>query len=681
MNGTLNPAVAREKIGALRRLIAKHERLYFVENRPEISDFEFDSLMSELKSLETQFPEFSDPGSPTNRVGGIASSFDTVRHRVPMLSIDNSYSMGDIADWIKRITKIVGRSVFPIVAELKIDGVSATLHYNEGRFLEGATRGDGETGDLVTGNLKTIRSLPLEIQSTLDLDIRGEVFVPKSRLDELNRKRTAFGEDPFKNCRNLASGTLKSLDPQVASERGLQLMVYGIAQAIEVGIESHYNVLNYLKEQGFMINRSVRLCADMEQIENFIRETDGIRNEFDFDIDGIVLKVDDLRLQQELGTTAKAPRWALAFKFAQQQAITRLNSVIWQVGRSQITPVAILEPVELGGTTVSRASLHNLDQIREKDIRIGDSLIVEKAGYIIPYVVKALPEMRNGAETVVNPPSVCPSCGEAVIISSPEIDDVESTVVKCSNVDCIGKLARRISHFVSQMGIENIGPQIVDRLITEGLVNGISGLLHLTVSDLMQIERMGQKLADKIIGSIDAARKVPMARLIAALGIENAGEVIAQNIAYATGNNIDELVAANIEKLISIPGINEKIASNILIFFKIPENACLLEELKAWWLGPDSDLENPDMQRLLDAKTFVITGEASVPRRKLEELVKATGGRLTSSVSAKTDYLVIGSRETADFSSTKKSRAQKLNIPIIDEYQLVQMAGVNIEDL
>jgi len=664
-----------QRINELRDLIRKHEWHYYVESNPIISDREFDGLVEELKSIESLYPDIVTPDSPTQRIGGAATSFETFHHRIPMMSLDNSYSLGDLTDWVIRMEKIAGSRVFPIVAELKIDGVSGSLHYKDGKFQSASTRGDGETGDLVTGNIRTIKSLPLAIPSLYDMDIRGEVYVPKSKFFSINQNRIKNGDEPFKNCRNLASGTLKSLDPQVAAERGLQLLVYGIAQAGELGFRKHSEVLTFLREQNFAVSRHYRVCQNLVEIEEFVHETERIKDSLDFDIDGIVLKADDLLTRQELGQTSKAPRWAMAYKFAQQRAVTRLNSVVWQVGRVQITPVAVLEPVELGGTTVSRASLHNLDQIREKDIRIGDMVVVEKAGYIIPYVVETKIQERKGVEIEIQAPASCPSCGEPTIIAceSDQIAGSASTTVKCRNSECQGVLARRVSYFVSQLGIENLGPQIIERLISAGLIAELTDIFRLRQIDLLQVDRMGEKLAGKILANIEKGKRAPLSKLIAALGIPNVGTVAAENLAAKFGT-FPAFREAGIEILQEIPNVGVKVAQSIADFFSDTENQTWLCELNNVWKAPEGDLYGQAGEQTLQGKIFVITGEASIPRRELETLVKNHGGRISSSVSPKTDFLLIGSLEKPTYSSTKKSRALALNIPIIDEHALIILA-------
>lgn len=670
-----------EKLENLRKRIRRHEYLYYVESNPEISDTEFDMLYKELEALEKQYPELVTSDSPTQRVGSSLTSFNTVKHRIPMMSIENSYSVSDIIEWIVRCEKLLNRSPFPVVAELKIDGISGSFNYNQCQLQNGATRGNGIEGDLVTANIKTVRSLPLSIKSDLDIDVRGEIYTPRSVLKELNDERIAEGLEPFKNCRNLTSGTVKSLDPAVASKRKLGVMVYGIAQAKELGFKKHSEALSFLKEQGFKINQEIQICNNVDEVKSFIDRIDKLRKDFNFDIDGVVLKIDDLDKQEELGTTAKAPRWVIAYKYPQERAQSHLLKVEWQVGRSQLTPVACLEPVELGGTTVSRASLHNIDQIKEKDIRLGDLVEVEKAAYIIPYIVRALPEARTGNEQEIAIPEFCPACGGRVTITKDE-EDGTSTVARCNNDGCPGVIARRTTHFITQLEIENFGPQLVDRLIEEKQISQPEDILKLTEAQLASIERMGIKSASKIIASIKAASSKPLFRVISAFGISNVGIVVSESIAAAVHQSLDEFLTVSAERLKNIEGVQDKIANNILDFVGSLENQPFIQAVKEWWHGPSQEeLAASQSNNKLEGKSFVVTGEAIVPRRKLEDLIKSCGGQTKSSVSAKTDYLVIGSLEGEDFVSTKKSKALQLGKPILNEFQLCEMTDTDIESL
>ena len=670
----------KNKLESLRKQIRRHEYLYYVESNPEISDMEFDILLKELESLEKQYPELITPDSPTQRVGGTVTSFESIRHRVPMMSIENSYSIEDITDWAVRCEKLLNRSPFPVVAELKIDGISGSFNYNNGILQSGATRGNGIEGDLVTNNIKTVKTLPLNISSKLDIDVRGEIYTPKSVLKELNDARQAQGLEPFKNCRNLTSGTVKSLDPNVAAQRKLGVMAYGIAQAKELGFKKHSEALNFLKEQGFKLNQEIQICYNIKDIQSFISRIDSIRKSLNFDIDGVVFKIDDLDKQEELGTTAKAPRWVIAYKYPQERARSRLLKVEWQVGRSKLTPVAHLEPVELCGTTVSKASLHNIDQIKEKDIKLGDLVLVEKAAYIIPYVIGPVKEARNGRESEITIPETCPACGGKITITNDEEDS--STIARCDNENCLGVKARKITHFITQLEIENFGPQLVDRLLEQKIITSTEGILTLSESELASIDRMGFKSASKIIANIKNASSKPLYRLISAFGISNVGIVVSESIAKAVNQSLDEFLAVSPEKLMSIEGIQDKIASGIIEFINNPLNIPLIEAIKAWWHGPSKEeLEASKASNKLEGKSFVVTGEAVVPRRKLEELIKHSGGQTKSSVSVKTDFLLIGSLENESFTSTKKTKALQLSKPIINEFDLCKLIGIDIESL
>lgn len=687
------------RLEELRKIIRHHEYCYFVLAVSEISDREFDELMSELKSLEQQHPHLITPDSPTQRVGEAVTSFTTVRHRVPMMSIENSYSTGDIIDWLNRLEKAAGTIIFPVVAELKIDGVSGSFAYTDGRLQSSATRGNGIEGDIITENARTIKSLPLAITSVLDMDVRGEIYTPRSILETLNQQRITNGDEPFKNCRNLTAGTIKSLDPAVAAQRGLQVMVYGIAQAAELDFKYHSEVLEFLADQGFKLNQAWKRCSSYAEITDFIEHIAASRNDFDFDIDGIVIKVDSLLLQAELGSTNKAPRWAIAYKYPQERANSRLLRVEWQTGRSQLTPVAHIEPVELGGTTVSRASLHNIDQIRDKDIRIGDLVTVEKAGYIIPYIVAPVTEQRNGSEQPVEPPVQCPDCQQPLTITR---DESAATQIRCNNPACQGVLARRIIHFITQLEIENFGPQLVEQLIEKEQVQGVEDILNLSRLQLAALERMGEKSADKIVAGIELAAQQSLAKLISSLGINNVGVVVSEQIAkklisslgmdninMVTSEQIAawnkqsfvDFLEATEEDLVKIDGIKGKVAGSIMEFLASPGNHQLINALKVWWKGPSREqLAQMNAGNQFTGKTFVVTGEATMPRRLIEEQIKKHGGNVKSSVSAKTDYLLIGSQENDSFVSNKKNRALELKIPIIDEFELAQLLEIKIED-
>lgn len=658
------------RINELREAIRRHEYLYYVKSQPEIDDYQFDQLYKELVDLEQQHPELIKPDSPTQRVGEAVTSFETVKHRIEMMSIDNAYSTEEIQDWIHRLEKLAGRTVFPIVAELKIDGVSGTFHYKNGLLNSGATRGNGKEGDIITANVKTIKSLPITIHSQKDMDIRGEIYTPRSMLKKINFQRSQKGLETFKNCRNLTSGTIKSLSPSVAAERGLQAMVYGIAQALELEFKTHSDTLEYLDKQGFKLNQKWQVCDNVQQIKEFINDVGHNLNDYDFDIDGIVLKVNNLALQEELGATSKAPRWAMAYKFPQQRAQTTLLDVVWQVGRSQITPVAILEPVELCGTLVSRASLHNIEQIKEKDIRIGDKVMVEKAGYIIPYIVESVKEKRTGNVKTINAPQNCPGCSQEVIQT---INDNGQLQIKCNNISCPAVVARKIIYFITQMKIENFGPKLVEKLLKKGSVKRIEDILTLSPQTISSLEGLGEKSAKKVIDSINKASNAPLGMLISALGIPNVGAVAGEKIADKFNQSFEEFLHAQEEKLLEIEGVDKKVADNICTFIKDKYNSELFQSLKNWWNPSKENHPAEKSSDVLSGKIFVVTGQATVKRDELKKIIVQNGGQVKTSVSAKTNYLLIGSLEPEDFSSNKKDAAIKNNVKIINEQALFDM--------
>jgi DNA ligase (NAD+) len=675
------------RVEQLRKELQRHEYWYYVESNPQISDKEFDLLLSELSNLEKSHPELITPSSPTQRVGGVATGFETVAHRVPMMSIDNSYSFSDISSWIARTEKLLEKAlspageprpstIFPLIAELKIDGVSGSFSYENGELVAGATRGDGRVGDLITNNVRAIRALPLSIESALDMDIRGEIYTPKSMLAALNQEREQRGLELFKNCRNLTSGTIKSLDPKAVLERGLGVMVYGIAQGLELGFKRHSEVLEFLKGQGFKLNERWAICHSQSELESFINEIEKEKAKLDFDIDGVVIKVDDLEKQLVLGETAKAPRWLVAYKYPQDRAITKLLRVEWQVGRSQITPVAILEPVELGGTTVARASLHNLDQIVGKDIRINDEVVVEKAGYIIPYIVESVKASRNGDEIVIEAPIVCPACQQQV--SKTEEPD-GATMIYCPNPQCKGVVARRIIHFITQMEIDSFGPQLVERLMETSTLCQVEDIFKLEKDSLAKQERMGEKSAIKIEENIKKAQKQPLYRLISALGINNVGITLSESVAEAAKQSYQGFLELQEEQLLAIRGIQSTVANDILTFLKNENNKGLLEAIASWWQGPDIIASEGLAQAKLEGLSFVLTGEATLGRKELEKIIKAQGGKVKSSVSADTSYLVIGSLVSEDYSSSKKTKALKLEVPIINEHELIMLANGTVK--
>ncbi|HEY8394209.1 MAG TPA: NAD-dependent DNA ligase LigA [Thermaerobacter sp.] len=699
-------AAARARAEELRALIRHHDYLYYVLNQPEIDDAAYDALMRELRELEERFPEIITPDSPTQRVSGRpAAPFGRVRHAEPMLSLDNAFSADELRAFDQRVRRAVGDDV-AYVAELKIDGLSIALTYEDGVFVRGATRGDGEVGEDVTANLRTIRSLPLRLRDASRplprrVEVRGEVYMTFEAFRRLNEEQVARGQQPFANPRNAAAGSVRQLEPAVTASRSLDIWVYGLA-ALDPGPgeapASQWEALQALREWGLPVNPHARRCTSLDELLAFIEEWAERRHELPYLTDGIVIKVDRFEHQRALGATARSPRWAIAYKFPAEKARTRVRDIIVGVGRTgALTPVAVLDPILLAGTTVSRASLHNADYIREKDIRIGDLVVVHKAGEIIPEVVEVVKEARTGAERPFRMPDRCPSCGSRVVRVPGE------AATRCPNAACPAQQLERIRHFASRdaMDIEGLGPAIIEQLVSRGLVRDVADLYHLTAEQVAGLERMGPKSAANLIAAIDASRDRPLRRLLYGLGIRFVGERVAAVLARHFGT-IDRLMAAGAEELAAVPDIGARIAESIVTFFQDEHNRRLIQRLAAAGVraaagepepgsagapaaegpagaapagpggGTDGGLAVPEEVRARVAgKTFVFTGGlASMTRDEAQALVEALGGRATSSVSGKTDYVVAG-----EGAGSKLARARELGIPVLDEEQFLRLVG------
>ena len=576
-------AAARARAEELREQIRHHDYLYYVLDRPEIDDAAYDALMRELRQLEERFPEIVTPDSPTQRVGGRpAAPFARVEHAEPMLSLDNAFGREELEAFDQRVRRAVGDDV-AYVAELKIDGLSVALTYEEGRFVRGATRGDGEAGEDVTANLRTIRSLPLRLRDRerpvpRRVEIRGEVYMTFEAFRRLNQEQEARGLPPFANPRNAAAGSVRQLDPAVTASRSLNLWVYGLAGwegDRAVAPRSQWEVLQALRQWGLPVNPHARRCTSLEELLAFIEEWSRRRHELPYLIDGIVIKVDDLAQQRRLGATARSPRWAIAYKFPAEKARTRVRDIQVSVGRTgALTPVAVLDPVLLAGTTVSRASLHNADYIREKDVRIGDLVVVHKAGEIIPEVVEVVKEARTGAERPFTMPERCPACGSPVVRVEGE------AATRCPNAACPAQQLERIRHFASRdaMDIEGLGPAIIEQLVARGLVRDVADLYHLEAEPVAQLERMGPKSAANLIAAIDASRARPLRRLLYGLGIRFVGERVAGVLARHFGT-IHRLMEAGQEELTAVPEIGPRIAESVVAFFRDEHNRDLIRRL------------------------------------------------------------------------------------------------------
>lgn len=654
---------ATERLEALRSLIRKHDRLYYELDAPQISDAEYDALMRELMAIEEAFPELVTPDSPSQRVaGGISPGFETVTHRVPMLSLANAFSSDDLRAFDERVRRALGVDRVEYVAELKIDGLAVGLTYEDGVFAYGATRGDGVQGEDITQNLRTLRSVPLRLELPLTLDVRGEVFMTKSNFVRLNAEQEAAGRQVFANPRNASAGSLRQLDPAVTAQRPLEIFFYTIGYLEGDVPSTHWQALELLKQAGLRTNPHSKLCHDIEAAIRFCEEWTGRRHELDYAIDGIVLKVNELSAHERLGTTAKSPRWAIAYKFPAEQATTKLREIQVSVGRTgAVTPLAMFDPVQLAGTTVTRASLHNEDLIRQKDLRVGDTIVVQKAGDIIPEVVRALPEKRTGEEVEFRMPTHCPECGAELV----RLDD--EVVLRCVNTACPAQLIEGLVHFASRdaMDIEGLGPALVTQLVEAGFVRSFADLYALTKEKLVTLERVGERSAQNLLAALEVSKGRGLARLLFALGIRHVGEGVARSIAQYYGS-MDALMASAARneghELLQVPDVGLKIAQAVHEYFTHEGNLQLIEALAQ--VGVKMVEERPQSgEGPLQGKRFVVTGTLeTMSRKEAEDAIRAAGGTASGSVSRNTDYLVAGER-----AGSKLQRAQELGITILDE--------------
>ncbi|HHV62328.1 MAG TPA: NAD-dependent DNA ligase LigA [Firmicutes bacterium] len=661
----------RKRVEELRELIEHHNYRYYVLDDPEISDAEFDALMRELAALEAQHPELVTPDSPTQRVGGRpVEGFAPVAHRVPMLSLANAYSFEELRAFDARVRRFLGAAAHNLeyVTELKIDGLAVSLIYEKGRFVQGATRGDGEVGEDVTHNLRTIRSIPMKLRGgkELTLDVRGEVYMIKREFEKLNEERRRAGEPLFANPRNAAAGSLRQLDPGITASRPLDIFLYAIGYSPDREFHTHMEVLETLKSLGFRVNPHIRLCRDIDEVIEYCERWGERREELDYEIDGIVVKVNSLSLQEALGATAKSPRWAIAYKFPAKQGTTVVKDIKVQVGRTgALTPLAILEPIELAGSVVSRATLHNEDMIRSKDIRIGDTVIVQKAGDVIPEVVKVVKERRTGNEREFVMPSKCPECGSDVVRLEGE------AVARCVGVRCPAQLREGVLHFASRdaMDIEGMGPAVVTQLLDRGLVRDFADIYYLRFDDIVGLERMGKKSAQNLLNAIEASKDRGLARVVYALGIRHVGENIARVLAEKFGD-MENIMRASKEELTAIPEIGPRIAESVVAFMSQEANRGVIRRLREAGVRMAEDRAGAgDLP--LSGKTFVLTGALEhFTRGEAEEMIRRLGGRTSGSVSRKTDYVVVG-RDPG----SKYDRARELGVTILDEDGFMKLIG------
>ncbi|RDW20225.1 DNA ligase [Oceanobacillus arenosus] len=656
---------AQDQINALKEVLNQYGYEYYVLDNPSVPDSEYDEKLRELRDLETEFPEFLTDDSPTQRIGGAPlDSFQKVQHTIPMMSLGNAFNEGDIRDFVRRASQGTDEPI-TFVCELKIDGLAVSLTYENGKFVQGATRGDGTTGEDITSNIRTIRSIPLLIRENETLEVRGEAYMPHQSFLKLNEARLANEEEPFANPRNAAAGSLRQLDPKIAAQRNLDVFLYGVGEWNTSEITTHSGRLEKLKELGFKTNSEWRKCATIEEILEFIAYWTAERPNLSYEIDGIVIKVDSLEQQEELGYTAKSPRWAIAYKFPAEEAITKLVDIELSVGRTGvITPTAILEPVKIAGSTVGRASLHNEDLIREQDIRIGDTVVIKKAGDIIPKVVRAVVEKRTGEEQEFEMPNECPACGSEVVRLEGEV------AIRCINPNCPAQLMEGLIHFSSRnaMNIDGLGEKVVIQLFQEKLIETIADLYRLDREELLKLERMGEKSVDNLLQAIEVSKGNSLEKLLFGLGIRFIGEKAAKTLAIEF-ETMEKLSSATFEELVAVDEIGEKMADSVVKYFSEQKVIDLLSELKE--LRLNMEYKGPKKaEQAIDStfagKTVVLTGKMETyTRNEAKELIESMGGSVTGSVSKKTDILVAG----VDAGS-KYDKAKKLGITIWDEQQL-----------
>ena len=657
----------QKKIDALRDKIRQHEYRYYVLDDPEISDAEFDKLMEQLKHLEAEHPDLITPDSPTQRVGGKPrEGFLKVRHSSPMLSLDNTYSEVELRAWERRVHELSGRKDIEYVCELKLDGMSMALRYAGAQLERGITRGDGNVGEDVTSNVRTVRSVPLSISKErlkkaglpLDFEVRGELLMPLSGFQKMNEERERQGLSKFANPRNAAAGTVRRLEPSITAQRRLDFFGYSLLTNGRTLLDRHSETLDALEAAGFKVNPSRKLANNMEEVWTFIQQWEGKRDNLPYEIDGIVVKVDRRSLQEELGYTGKAPRWAIAYKYAARGGTTKVEDIIVQVGRTgKLTPVAMLRPVPIGGTTVSRATLHNMDEIERLGVKIGDWVEVERGGDVIPKVVRVVDDKDHPrGHKSFHMPERCPVCGGKVVRTPGEADH------RCVNANCPAKLRETILHFAARsvMNIDGMGDALVNQLTERRLVNNVADIYRITKDDLLKLERMGDKSAQNVLNEIEASKKLPLQRVIYGLGIRFVGERTAEFLAEHFGS-LDSIMNASEEELEQVNEVGPRIAQSIAEFFQEPRNRDLVEQLRN--AGLTLKGKRKERGTKLAGQTFVLTGTlAHYSRDEAKKMIEDAGGRVASSVSKKTDFVIAG----ADAGS-KLDKARELGVKIVDE--------------
>jgi DNA ligase (NAD+) len=667
----------QKRAAQLRQALNRHNYLYYVLDEPEVSDAQYDRLMQELVSLEKAYPELVQPDSPTQRVGAAPlDKFETVAHTIPMLSLENAFSAEEALAFDQRLRRFLNAdSPLLYTAEPKMDGVAVELVYEKGLLTGASTRGDGYTGELITQNIRTISTIPLAFLDTPSiripsrLEVRGEVFIPVEAFKQLNKDRLDNGEAPFANPRNAAAGSLRQLDSRITAKRPLDMFCYGIGVATDVQVTSHWEILQRLKALGFQVNPDVEPRLKVEEILAYYENLLNRRHQFPYEMDGIVLKIDDLALQRTLGEKSRSPRWALAYKFPPTQETTSVLKIDIQVGRTgALTPVAHLKPVSVGGVTVSRATLHNEDEIKRKDIRVGDTVLVQRAGDVIPEVVKAITAKRTGAEQPFTMPSTCPVCGAKAIREDRKFIAEKEAISRCVNANCPAQVKERIKHFASKgaFDIDGLGDKLVGQLVEKGLIHSYADLFYLDEATLRGLERMAQKSAQNLMEAIEKSKRVPLARFIYALGIRHVGEHVAQLLARRF-KTLNALMSATGEELEDVKGIGEQISQSVKAFLENPENQTNIKRILE--AGVTIEIQEQAVRAALAGKTFVLTGTLeSMTRSEAKARIEALGGRTSSSVSSKTSFVVTG-----EDPGSKLDKAKMLGVTILHEREFIDM--------
>lgn len=664
----MNKSEAQARVQELRELLNKANQAYYQEALPFISDKEFDEKLKELQTLESEF-DLHEPDSPTNRVGGdVSSNFETVQHPVPLLSLDNTYNEDELNDFDGRVKKILGHDNYDYMVELKFDGASIRLRYENRKFVLGATRGDGQQGDDITNNLKTIQDIPLELpeQAPDIVEVRGEAYMEREAFARLNERREEEGLNVFANPRNSTAGSLKMQDPKAVAQRPIRFFAFDLILENEDESLTQFKKAELLQEFGLPVSEHYRICSKIDEVHAIIQEWDDLRHKLPYETDGVVIKVNQSHYRDQLGTTSKFPRWAIAYKFEAEQATTRINDITLQVGRlGTITPVAELEAVELAGTTVKRASLHNEDEIKRKDIRIGDTVVVEKAGEIIPQIINVVNPDREDRNPPFRFPENCPACGSELIKYEDEV------AWRCVNPTCPPQVRIRIEHFASRdaMDIEGLGESVVDQLVSAGLIQTYADLYELQKDQIRDLERMAEKSAQNLIDAIEKSKEQPFERVIYALGIRFVGKTVAKDLAKAF-KSMEQLQSVTESDLEAVDSIGPRIAESVVSFFRNDKNRQIVEALKVH--GLQFELEEEELaSNIFEGKKFVLTGSLpTLTRKEATELIERHGGKTASSVSGNTDYVLAG-----DSAGSKLDKANELGVPVLDEASFREMIG------